>query len=281
MLTDSFNCNSKKRRNDLQGTHNILFIGFEVLMTVRMKMAVFWVVTLCSLVEIYQHFRGTCWLHHQGPDDGGSKYLWNVSKLSRIWGSHSGEFEAVRQQSSLVNFYQTTWHYNPEDNHHQYFDPLYWNYFHENYKRNPVIFCSFLKSFVLMSRLFSVVFYGILEDHMTEFCGLAFMWHAVQSILETPIKSMILWIQLLKRRELTTNIYKKYLKYYCTVLIVINHSQYFFLSLFSLYPVISHYIYYSFSLWNEWLIYGLIFCIGGYLLRMLVQSICVQILPLI
>jgi hypothetical protein len=37
-------------------------------MAASMKVAVFWVVTLCSLVEVYQHFRG-------------SKYLWNVNKL--------------------------------------------------------------------------------------------------------------------------------------------------------------------------------------------------------
>jgi hypothetical protein len=49
------------------------------------KMAVFWVVAPCSLVEIYQHFRDPCCLHHQGSGhhhgDGGSKYLWNVGKL--------------------------------------------------------------------------------------------------------------------------------------------------------------------------------------------------------
>jgi hypothetical protein len=32
--------------------------------------AVFWVVPPCSLVEVYQRFRGPCCLHHQG-DDGG------------------------------------------------------------------------------------------------------------------------------------------------------------------------------------------------------------------
>jgi hypothetical protein len=51
-------------------------VGFEVLTAVSMKMAVFWVVAACSLVEFYQRFRGPCCLHHQGdhrPDDGGSK----------------------------------------------------------------------------------------------------------------------------------------------------------------------------------------------------------------
>jgi hypothetical protein len=34
----------------------------------HMKMAVFWVVALCSLVEVYQRFRGPCCLHHQGDE---------------------------------------------------------------------------------------------------------------------------------------------------------------------------------------------------------------------
>jgi hypothetical protein len=29
-------------------------------------MAVFWVVAPCSLVEVYQRFRGPCCLHHHG-----------------------------------------------------------------------------------------------------------------------------------------------------------------------------------------------------------------------
>jgi hypothetical protein len=37
------------------------------------KMAVFWVVAPCSLVEVYQCFGGPCCLHR--PDDGGSKDL--------------------------------------------------------------------------------------------------------------------------------------------------------------------------------------------------------------
>jgi hypothetical protein len=59
-----------------------------------MKMAVFWVVALCSLIEVYQRFRGTFCLHYQGD-------------------------ECLRQQlpETLVNFYQTTRRYNPENSH--------------------------------------------------------------------------------------------------------------------------------------------------------------------
>jgi hypothetical protein len=41
-------------------------VGFGVLTAVSTKMAVFWVVAPCSLVEVYQRFRGPCCLHHQG-----------------------------------------------------------------------------------------------------------------------------------------------------------------------------------------------------------------------
>jgi hypothetical protein len=40
-----------------------------------MKMAVFWDVEQCSLVDTDRRFRGPYYLHHQGPDDGGSKHL--------------------------------------------------------------------------------------------------------------------------------------------------------------------------------------------------------------
>jgi hypothetical protein len=43
-----------------------MIVGFEVLTAVGMKMAVFWVVAPCSLVEVYQRFTGPCCLHHQG-----------------------------------------------------------------------------------------------------------------------------------------------------------------------------------------------------------------------
>jgi hypothetical protein len=39
-----------------------------------MKMAVFWVVAPCSLVDVYRRFRGTCCLHHQGDDPDHGDY---------------------------------------------------------------------------------------------------------------------------------------------------------------------------------------------------------------
>jgi hypothetical protein len=59
----------------------------------QMKMAIFWVVVPCSLVEVHQRFRSSCCLRHQG-DDGGT----STSETSVI-------------------FYQTTRHNNPEDSH--------------------------------------------------------------------------------------------------------------------------------------------------------------------
>jgi hypothetical protein len=46
-----------------------------------MKMAVFWLVALCGLLEVYRLFRAAYCLTMGRPDDGGSKYLWNVGKL--------------------------------------------------------------------------------------------------------------------------------------------------------------------------------------------------------
>jgi hypothetical protein len=57
----------------LKTVHRIITL-FVLEFIHRLKMAVFWVVAPCSLVEVYQRFRGPCCLHHQGdrPDDGGS-----------------------------------------------------------------------------------------------------------------------------------------------------------------------------------------------------------------
>jgi hypothetical protein len=58
-------------------------------------MAVFWDVAPCSLVEVYQRLRGVCCLHHQGDE----------------------MMEAISTSETLVNFYQTTRRYIPEDSH--------------------------------------------------------------------------------------------------------------------------------------------------------------------
>jgi hypothetical protein len=60
-------------------------------------MAVFWVVASCSLVEVYQSFRGPCCLHHHS--------------LTALM------MEAARTSETLIIFYQTTRRYNPEDSH--------------------------------------------------------------------------------------------------------------------------------------------------------------------
>jgi hypothetical protein len=71
-------------------------------MAVSTKMAVFWVVAPCSLVEVYHRFRGPCCLHYQAL-----------------------MMEAAGTSETLVNFYQTTRRYNPEDSHLQSFSLLH------------------------------------------------------------------------------------------------------------------------------------------------------------
>jgi hypothetical protein len=84
--------------------------GFEVLTAAVMKMAVSWVVTPCSLVEVYQRFRGPCCLYHRGDDDdGGSMEAARTSETLTM--------EAAKTSETLVNFYQTTRHYSPGHSH--------------------------------------------------------------------------------------------------------------------------------------------------------------------
>jgi hypothetical protein len=58
-------------------------VGFEVLTAVSTKMTVFWVVAPCSLVDVYQRFRG---------DETFIVLM----------------MEATRISETLVNFYRTT-----------------------------------------------------------------------------------------------------------------------------------------------------------------------------
>jgi hypothetical protein len=67
---------------------NVIFLEQEYKDLCFLKMAVFWVIVPCSLVQAYRHFRGACCLHHQGD-----------------------------HPEMSVNFYQTTWRTNPEDSH--------------------------------------------------------------------------------------------------------------------------------------------------------------------
>jgi hypothetical protein len=47
---------------DIRGAPKCVRLG--VLTEVTVKMTLFWDLTPCSLVDIYQHFGGVCWLSH-------------------------------------------------------------------------------------------------------------------------------------------------------------------------------------------------------------------------
>jgi hypothetical protein len=64
------------------------FVRFQVLTAASMKMTVFWVVSPCILVEVYQRFRGACCLHYQG-----------IRAIALM-------MEAARTSETSVNFYQ-------------------------------------------------------------------------------------------------------------------------------------------------------------------------------
>jgi hypothetical protein len=64
---------------------------FQVLTAASMKIAVFWGIVPCSLVEIGRHFVHSHCLHHQGDD------------------SYALMMEAVSTSQTSVNFYETTW----------------------------------------------------------------------------------------------------------------------------------------------------------------------------
>jgi hypothetical protein len=63
-----------------------------------MKMAVFWIVAQCSLVEVYRRLKGACCLSY--------------SLIALM-------MEAASISESSVNFYQTTRRNIPEDSHLQ------------------------------------------------------------------------------------------------------------------------------------------------------------------
>jgi hypothetical protein len=50
-------------------------VRFQILKAKNMKMAFFWDVALCSLVEIDALFRGAYYLYRCHPDEGDSTHL--------------------------------------------------------------------------------------------------------------------------------------------------------------------------------------------------------------
>jgi uncharacterized protein YhhL (DUF1145 family) len=70
--------------------------------TTQLKMAVFWVVALCRLVQIYQHFRRTASI---------------ISAVSIMLMLTALMMEAVQTAETLVNLHQSTQCCNPEDRH--------------------------------------------------------------------------------------------------------------------------------------------------------------------
>jgi hypothetical protein len=73
-IADVWNVASSENRFCSNG--RLIFMHNSVPSENKIRMAVFWVVEPCSLVEVYQRFKGPCCLHHQDrPDDGGSKDL--------------------------------------------------------------------------------------------------------------------------------------------------------------------------------------------------------------
>jgi hypothetical protein len=62
---------------------------------------ILWVVVPCSLVAVYQYFRGPCsYHHHGGQPNGGSKHHCIVCKLLPDY-----TVQHSRRQSSSSNFY--------------------------------------------------------------------------------------------------------------------------------------------------------------------------------
>jgi hypothetical protein len=56
---------------------NSSVVRFQILKATCMKMAAFWDMALCSLVEVNRRFRDECYVHHHSdrPDDTGSTHL--------------------------------------------------------------------------------------------------------------------------------------------------------------------------------------------------------------
>jgi hypothetical protein len=74
-------------------------VGLEVLTAASMQMAVFWIVAPCSLVEVYQRFRGTCCLHHQGTHS--SPWWWRQQVPLKRWYTSTRIHGATTQKTAI------------------------------------------------------------------------------------------------------------------------------------------------------------------------------------
>jgi hypothetical protein len=101
----------KHTSNEL--TNILSNVGFEVFRTVVMKSSIFWDITLCTLLKINQHFRGTCQFHFKVQ--GGTAFhllsRWFLAWLIFL----TLTTEATCSFKTSVDFQQTTWRYIPED----------------------------------------------------------------------------------------------------------------------------------------------------------------------
>jgi hypothetical protein len=63
----------ERERVKKEKLNTCMSVRFQVLTAASKKMAVFWVVVPCSLVEVYRRFRGACCLHRQGDEGSTSQ----------------------------------------------------------------------------------------------------------------------------------------------------------------------------------------------------------------
>jgi hypothetical protein len=80
----------------------------DIFMMVKIQIEVFWVVTPCSIVVGYQHFKMTL----QPPSSGRSEVKWSEVKWSE---GRKGEGKGTEWTGTLVSYHNTTRHHNPGD----------------------------------------------------------------------------------------------------------------------------------------------------------------------
>jgi hypothetical protein len=111
-------------------TNSSIYVGFEILTAVTIKITILWGVRPCSLVEFHRHFRATHSLHLEGrrasqarsrrqADALSPSLSLSLSRLlppaSCLANSSILTIEAVCPSETSVDFYQTTGCYIPDN----------------------------------------------------------------------------------------------------------------------------------------------------------------------